>query len=293
MQNLEWYNRNDQRSWPIDETATLLADDGTRLPHNILSDIMLRFPETLGATAFISSVAVSPHIVSVTLQATGDFSPLGTVAVPRPVDIGRHYAIEPADDGVAGWIVFGTGVDEYGTLSMRFSTPAQTAIKAGAARAYRALPVRSIGKLTAGAGLEGVVRLFGGDDIKVYKDSATVDGVLRDVIRIGLADKLGDGHAVLSKYVGSCGQRPESRNCPDAQPIEFINNVAPDCCGNITIEFRGCGDIATPNAGDCGVVVNCDFGLSVACISGDRLPDEDGRLPNEYDDQCSSISISL
>jgi hypothetical protein len=116
---------------------------------------------------------------------------------------------------------------------------------------------------------------------------------------------------VFEAYCGPCAGRPESHTCGDPQPIEQLGGVTPDCCGNISLVFQGCATISDTNLaieidpetslsiGDSpcqGVIIDCNLGLSDACLTPDRLPDEDGRLPNEYDDLCeslSSISISI
>jgi hypothetical protein len=41
----------------------------------------------------------------------------------------------------------------------------------------------------------------------------------------------------------------------------------------------------------CGVIIDCGLGLAEACVTKDRLPAADGRLPNEYDDLCQSVSF--
>jgi hypothetical protein len=116
---------------------------------------------------------------------------------------------------------------------------------------------------------------------------------------------------VFETYAGPCAGRPESYTCGDPQPIENIGGVIPDCCGNITMVFRGCATLSNADLAyeldpetslsigerlTSGVVIDCNLGLSDACLTPDRLPDEDGVLPNEYDDLCeslSSISISV
>jgi hypothetical protein len=50
------------------------------------------------------------------------------------------------------------------------------------------------------------------------------------------------------------------------------------------------GDVvATEDA--CGIIIDCGLGLAEACVTKDRLPDVEGRLPNEYDDLCQSVSF--
>jgi hypothetical protein len=292
--NNHWYNTNETRGYPLDESATLTSDQGERLPANIVSDINLRYPEILGPFAFLASVGISTNLVSVTLQSalnlTGDpgLNPLAVFTLPRDEVIeGRPYPLEAQAPGVGGWIVFGSGIQEE--FTGRFSGPAQALLAPRAARAYRDFPVASLGKLANLEALSGIIRLQGVDPVEIVKDSREIDGIERDVIVIRLfqaGNTTVDGKEVnvFDQFTGPCGSRPESETCGDPAPIEFVNSVAPDCDGNLTVEIRGCAEIGRV-LDQCGIVVDCGLGLSEACLPK-RLPEEDGTLPNEYPDLC-------
>lgn len=294
VRNQSFYDLNESRNYPLDDAAGLLDDTGQRLPHDLLADLNLRFPETLGTRAFLGSLAVTQNIVSVTILGdAGSFSPIGVVSVQRPVNPRAPYAIHPLSPGVSGWIVFGSGIESDQTYNLRFSTSAQSLLLAKTALRLPAVPLSSIGQLATDGGLTGIVKLKGGEDIETAVEERTIEGVLRDVIVVRLKDKLGESSRNLEEiYAGACGQRPESGNCEGLEPIEFINTVSPDCCGNIFVEFRGCADLSAIEDA-CGVVIDCGFGLSGACITPDRLPDSSGKLPNEYADQCDGFSQTL
>lgn len=292
VRNQAWYDLNESRPWPLDDTATLLADDGSQLPHDVIADISLRFPSVLGDRAFVSAVTVGPNIVTVILLGSaGGFTPMASVSIQRPVEPHVHYELEQLYPGVGGWIVFGGGVNDTEVRSWRFSSATQSLLLAQTARKYSSLPVASVGLEGAAARLTGMVRLQGGSDLTTRVEERVIDGVARDAVVIGLKDKQENASTrnLLELYAGDCGKRPESGNCGDPQPIEFINTVAPNCCGNIFLEFRGCGEIYTIE-GECGVVIDCGFGLGDACVTPDRLPDNEGRLPNEYADQCDGLT---
>ena len=287
VRSQNWYDLNEARAWPVDDTATLLSDDGTRLPNDVIADVYLRFPEILGDRAFISTLTVSTRIVTVTFLGSGSgFTPMASISLPRPVEPYRQYELESLYPGVGGWMTFGDGINDLTDRSWRFSSSIQTLLLAQAARRYRPLPVSSVGVEGSDAELSGIVKLLGGNDITTVVEERLIEGVLRDVAVVKLLDKQEESTRNLQElYAGACGQRPESGNCTGPAPIEFVNTVAPDCCGNLSIEFQGCGDLSSIT-GECGVVIDCGFGLAEACVTPDRLPDSTGRLPNEYDDQC-------
>lgn len=291
--NIEWYDLNESRSWPLADQATEIDDSGNRLPHNLIADLNIWFPDTLGTYAYVGSVTVGPNIATITIMGNG--VAIGAVSVVAPIDPYRHYPLQALYPGVAGWVVFGSALNEGVLQSYRFSNPQQSLLIPHVARKYRTPPVTGIGKLGLSSALTGVVRLQGGNDIEIVKEEREIDNVVRDVavIRLRKDDSVTDDTEVLAKYLGPCDTRPESRNCGGEEPIEFINSVAPDCCGNITVEFRGCSDVRFIQNESCSVAVGCEFGLSDACVTQDRLPDEDGRLPNEYADLCIEESVSI
>ena len=61
IRNNHWYNLNEQRDYPVDDTASALSDDGSRLPSSLIADLRLRWPSALGRYAFISAAAVTPR----------------------------------------------------------------------------------------------------------------------------------------------------------------------------------------------------------------------------------------
>lgn len=309
LRNASWYNANSSRSYPIDDIATSVDDAGLQVPNHIVTDLNLRFPSTAGKFAFFSALTSTPGAVSVVIlgAATLDsttLTPLAAVSLVKPIVHGQQYALESLYPGVGGWIVFGSGTDDY-TYSGRFSTPRQSVINARAARSYVVPPVKNIGKQSLATSLTGLVQLKGSGDIEIVgetreipisgtssdpEDSAAT--VTRDVIVIRLRDNTtaGTGRNVFDVYSGPCGGRPESRTCDDPQPIEFISTVGPDCCGNITLEFRGCAGVAEVVGGGSGVVIDCNLGMADACVRQDHLPTADGTLPNEYENLCSDYS---
>ncbi len=300
IRNAHWYSRNEASAYPLDDIATATDHRQQRLPNNVLVDLNLRWPDTWGRYAFISSLTVTPTIVSLTIQTAttldGEtFAPLAVLAIEQPVEQGRQYKLDGQIPGVAGWVVFGRGVLE--PYRGRFAEPRQGVLLARVARPYRALPVTGLRASDAGTALTGVVKLRAEAPLELVKESREIDGVVRDCAVLRLVEDAGtDGviavdvngnpvtaneTSVFRQFSGPCGGRPESGSCGDPQPIEFIDVVGPDCDGVVTLEFRGCADVHQIQ-GVCGVAIDCGLGLSEVCLPP-KWPDSDGRLPSEYD----------
>lgn len=331
VRNQNWYDLNESRPYPVDDTATGLADSGERLPSGLIADLNMRFPEAAGRRAWLGAVTNTAGLVTVTILAAAEnlavasFMPLAVIYATKPLVPRRPYPLQPQYPGVGGWITFGDEVDE--TLWWgKFSAPSQSLLHPATARSYRELPVPDVTVRGSADPLTGIVRLESGNDIEIVKECREIPGyapevdnrcdtlqqALRDVIVFrlrgfepGVAGLPSGEFNVFEKYVGPCGGRPESRNCGDPEPIEYLAGVSPDCCGNITINFTGCAIVSeikeeavVDDMGDvvqvdtaCGFVIDCGLGLSNACVTPDRLPTADGTLPNEYDDLCESVTV--
>jgi len=301
VRNAHWYNQNEGRSYPVDDSASAVADDAARLPPDIITDMNLRWPSTLGNHAFLAAVSNTDALVTVTVQAatspddTTSFTPLAVVSVRKPIVEGRMYPVQPQAPGVGGWIVFGSGIAGR-TYRGRFSTPRQAILTPRAARPYRPLPVTSVQAQNAADKLTGVITLSVTEPLTLAKEERFLSGANRDCIVIRLVD--GEGaegfpvpddatqisgfkpKSVFQQFAGPCSGRPESNTCGCPNPIEFINAVSPDCNGVITVEFAGCAKVADVAGG--GIAVACELGLVDACLPA-QIPSSEGLLPSEYE----------
>lgn len=298
--NPAWLNANETRPYPLADSADLRSVQGDRMPHDIIADINIRYPNDLGEYPYLAAVSVTDQLVSLTIQAatslsdTSSLSPIAALGLAKPLVEGRPYALESQYPGAGGWVVFGSGIQE--NFSGRFLGPQRSLLSPRAARAYRTLPVSSMAKLNALTALTGLVRLSGAAPIEVVKESRTIQGVNRDVVVFRLTQPAEDAvitgeNSIFSEFLGKCSARPESLNCGDPAPIEFINTVRPDCDGNINIEFQGCAQLAEV-LDNYGVLIDCELGLIDACALG-TLAASDGKLRTEYDDECVVNSESL
>lgn len=261
-----WYALNATRPYPLDDSATGTTDDGDAIKGGILVDCHLRFPRTLGRYVFLGGLTVTDRLVTAVFLAaesqttTSGFVPLAAVNLVKPLVEGRHYPVQALVAGVGGFVVFG---DVTESRSFRFATPQQSLLLPRCARAYDPLPIPTLRKLGRDVGLSNLVTLKQGTDIEIVKEEVDIEGVgLRDAIVIRLKDNI-TGTNVLSRYLGPCDSRPESRNC--ARPgIETINDAAPDCDGNLNIVFEELIDGPFESCG--GTTLDASVGLDEACV---------------------------
>lgn len=265
-----WLNRNSSRRYPLDDNATGLGDDGTKIKDDIIADLHLRWPSTAGRYVFLSGLTVTPTLVTAVFQAcdenytVGSFTPLAAVTLAQTVVNGRVYNVEALYPGVGGFIVFEDVTEPF---TARFSTPAQGLLAPRVSRPYTSLPIPSLGKKGRADSLTGLITVIAGTDIEITKQTLQINGNTTDAMVISLARPTIPGQGILSSYIGPCGTRPESNNC-DRLGIERINGVAPDCDGNIEIAFPGMtvGPYASCGINDdAGVTLEQDTGIDEVC----------------------------
>lgn len=265
-------------------SLTFLASDTPALaPGGCLPS--LSSSSSSGSASSISSSSMSsmgPPILACDSKAV--FTPVAAITLLRDeINIYRQHAVESLYPGVGGWVVFGSGVEQP-RFNGRYAGPAQTMLSPRVARPYDPLPIPSMAKQFA-TPLTGLVLIQGGTDVRVFKAAREIWGVTRDVLVITLdTDDL--TRNVLEQYKGPCGGRPESGTC-NKPGVDHINSVIPDCNGNIDIIFVSvCAEVGQHATGSGGFVLDYCLGLQDACNRDDRLP-KDGKLPNEYEDQCN------
>lgn len=278
IRNPNFYNLQSTRRYPLDDRATGTDDAGGRIKDDILVDCHLRWPSTYGQYAYLGGITVTPRLVTVTILAAnsiddpGDFTPLASVTLPQPVNEHVHYPVTALSPGVGGFLVFS---DVSEPFVGRYATPRQSLLAPKVARAYAPLPIPTLRKLGRVDGLEGVVRLLAGTDLEIVKETHEILGLEREALVIRLV-QLNASRNVLQVYRGECDNRPESRTC-NKEGIESINDVSPDCDGNLNILFVGMTDAQVLDPRDdpevtcaqnslaAGVVLDQHVGISQVC----------------------------
>lgn len=293
IRNNHWYNLNEQRNYPIADTASCVSNQGVRLPNDLIQDLRIRWPSSLGQYAYIGAASITEHIVTVLIEVTKtiDNSPdeatlIAAISVPKnELVVGQTLTLRPFADYVGGFITIGSfGGQLY---SGSFSSPLQSGLSPRAARYTRVPPIPSISVDNSASTLSGVVNLTAVAPLKITKETKVIAGVEYDNVLVfslfqetsNLQDTAA-AESVFSTFAGNCGNRIGARTCPDPQPIESINGISPDCDGVLTLEFSGCA-IVGRNTADCGVVVDCSLGLSASCEPPYLPTFEEGLLPIE------------
>lgn len=297
----DWLNKNEQRNYPLHDSASKHDVEDRRLPDTIFADVNLMVPTSAGQFVFISSVSITPALVSATFLAadcdpfdpactpTGSFVPLAVITVARPVAIHRNLSVEALYPGVGGWVAFGRGVEAIDQLTLRFDDPAQTLLLPRAARSYDDLPVNSIGKVGFPTELTGLVTLLGQSGIvNISKQVREIEGIRRDALVIGLNLDV-DAVGTLRRFTGPCGARPEDRTCP-GKALVSLNGVRPDCNGNIGVRFEGFDtDVVGIESGN---IIDLPIGLDDVCAEFDptKFDPEDLCVTDPSSSSVSSTS---
>lgn len=266
IRNLNWYNLQATRRYPLDDTAVGESDEvRENLPNDILVDAHIRYPRTLGTYAYVQGVTVSAGIATVLIGVSASPQAEGTtiaaVSVTQPVTQNINYELKPLHTGVAGWLVFGPGVAT--PFSGRYSTPTQTLISQRCARPYRPLPIPTLGKLGLATALSGEVTILGESPVEVVRNVVEIDDKNVEALIFRLSQNDASlNYNPYSFFLGPCAQRPESGTCPKT-PIETINGVSPDCDGNINISFT---NLVGKSFKDCGGIdVQTTLSLTRVC----------------------------
>lgn len=293
IRNNHWYNLNEQRYYPLDDTASARSDNGDLLPNSLLADMRLCWPKEYGQYAFISAAASTPNLVTVLIEVadTLENSPstsmlIAGITLPKEELINdRTYTLTSFKPGVGGFIVFGADLDQ--TYSGRFSSPSQSLLTPRAARPNRLPQVSTIKVEDNAVALSGLVKLTALAPLQLVKETRVINGVeYPNVVVFRLkeeAQNIGTTaitESVFATFSGLCGKRTGAKTCNDPQPIQFINGVAPDCDGILTLDFQGCAVIGQ-NTKDGGITVDCSLGLSDSCAPGYLPRLSDGKLPSE------------
>lgn len=300
----EWMNANEQRNYPLHTLATRMDKNGKELPNDAIVDGQLWLPRSAGRLAYISSFGLTSKLVTLTILATDDnpfcpisstsaqFVPLAVLSVVRPIVRYKPYQVTPLYPGVGGWFAFGGRCELDEPLTLLFDEPEATILTDRAVRAYNDVPVLSLGKEGSATELTGLVRLKGeAGAVITRKEQRIIGGSVKDVAVIAL-DLTTNGVETLQDLAGTCGHRPQARNCNKA-PIVSINDVLPDDVGNIDIEFEGdavVGDVQE------GMILDYPVSLAEVCppIDPNRLfieppgPTSSSSTPSESSSSVSS-----
>jgi hypothetical protein len=221
---MNWYNENEQRNYPLDDSATCLTDDNVLLPSQIIADLSISAPLNL-LPLYIGNISITDTLIGVTICSSVVTSKgvalLNAAESKASIQPGKAYPLDGFGYNLSGWIVFGN-IQNLFNYNYRFSTPAQSKLIMKAVKVIPALPIEAI-KVNGKAGsLSGVVELVAGNDIVLDADPITKHITVR----------LLNG----SRYASLCQKTTGGCKSP---PIYSINQVFADANGMVTIKFRG------------------------------------------------------
>lgn len=284
--NYSWQAANAARRYPLADDATSVDDAGLPAPLDILTDLHLRFPASLGTVAFVSALTVGPRLLTILIQAAADADsagglvPLASVSILRSdLEPSRVYALTPLADGVGGFASFG---DVQTSYSGRFSTPRQGLLLSRCARAYSPLPIPSLGKVGRRDTLTGLIDLRASGDLEIVYDVREIAGESRQCVVFRLQGSSVE-NSVFRQYAGPCGDRPESDTC-EFPPLRSFGGATPDCDGNVEVAFLG---MLEADVLDCAGL-HADHGTGILCVCP---PSQVLRFCST--DPCGSSSLAL
>lgn len=281
--NANWLASNLVRKYPLDSLASCIDDEGNYFPDEIITDIQIAYPYTLGDVCYISAATITANIVSIAISVgTTPIAALCTSFNDYFARSGFYYTLEPLYDGVNGLIALGCDKTSV-TGSWTFTNPNNSRILPTCCTPYVVPNVLSLSRPDDSTPLNGNILLTSGGDIKLSVDKITIDGVSTKVIFIGL-DLSVDPQDVLKKYITSCEVATSMNSC--AMPyIESIGGAIPDCSGNVRIIAGDSGHM-TVTTEDGIIKINTDIKLDEICagpnLSTDADEDDDSKNKCPY-----------
>lgn len=271
--NSNWFAGNLVRKYPLDSMASCIDDTGRYLLDDIITDINISYPRSLGDYCHVSAVNVTKNLVSV-LISVGTM-PIAACCVSRPTDIDRYYTLDALYAGVAGVIAF--GLDSIDTVGKwKFTNGENSRILPTCCTVYDPPTVLSLCRTNDASPMTGDILFTANNDIELATHKVLVDNKYVNAIFIGLKlDK-----DVLKKYITPCEIVTEADTCA-RRYVSVFGGAEPYCDGNIRIVSRR--ETIQINPLIDGVLV-----LSTSLT----LEDMCGKRPRKYEDESDSSSSS-
>jgi len=290
----QFYNQNQNRKYPFHDGASLMDTSGQLLPDGLIVDLSITADSSYGQELYVSALTIIGGVVSVIVSAASSGLPLALARLDTNSQLlylnykkTSQIPLTPLVSGVSGVIILGEALASITSGNYAFA-PQASAISPRCVYSIAVPGGQRLGVYQAGYDWAGNISLAAAGDIEIVFENRTLGG--REVRAVVF--RLKGSAQTLAAYAASLG-RPEARSCDGLQPIESINNVQPDCCGRVFIEFRGCA-VPTPIVNHCGVVLECALTLTDICgarndfsdIPQIDLCDADGNLAvNPSDNQ--------
>lgn len=243
--NIEWFNKNEQRNYPLELNAGRVGVDGNRLPNNILVDAHIWFPGESSDRLFVSSCVITANLLTLTFAIdNAEQTPVAAINISKDTVLYRNIRVKEFLSGTTGWIAVGVGLTSAAKGSWRFTSPSETLLMKRCATGVDADNyVSDIRRAGRSMGLRDLVKISSGtsDLLKIFPAKRTIGGIERNCLVFALnLDESGDG--LLADYIGPCDKRPDSNNC--LRPIvRYLNTIEPDCAGTAYLDFSEIGSV--------------------------------------------------
>lgn len=220
---IQFENANEGRSYPFEDSSVLEADGGLVLPDGVVVDMHLVVPR--GASARLSSVYISPYMVSLCVAVDGSRQAALSCVVKasefRPYVPYRLEKLTGCED-VGGVVTFGQIDFQSSAGSYRFSS-SQVRIAECAVSRYTPAGLRKIVDPRTGESVSG--------DVQIGFSAYVQAERLQDGVELSLSEGAND------MLLPACS-RSESGNPCVATPVASINGVRPDDRKRIVIWFH-------------------------------------------------------
>jgi hypothetical protein len=217
-----WYNENEGRAYPLREGSARVDVLGRPLPDDIIADASIVVPNELEDDVFLTTVSLSPLLVTLVIGTQTQGLLVGTY--PKPLDLYKPLPLDPITDDVSGFVVLGHGSEAYQGI-YSFSDPVATPFAVKALHTFDALPIPFFGKLGAPAQIRGVIEIQVNDNVQVRYDDGT------NTVYFSLTESVRDS------FVGPCARGDSISGC-GVPPVRTINGVTADADGTIILEVE-------------------------------------------------------
>lgn len=299
---VSWLESNVNRKYPLRDSATCKAANGTRIPNGFLADLHVAMPDDLGAVAFLGSASASPSVLSLTILAapadpcfrlfllaseddyvllTEDGEALeledeGTIYdeenPPPLVPIAAltvKLPIRPYRHYDLSPLAPGCGGwAAFGPAAGRtrfsclFQYPDQSALLDRTVFRYPRPGLTGVGPEGPTPLLTGLVRLRGDPGKVLVTGGQAVIGGVTRTVAFVSLDPSAGGRQVVMRRFAGDCGGRPSTKTCDPPAAASLASVTPDAAGNVNLEFRGRFEAGSLPT---GMVVDSHMGLGAVC----------------------------
>ena len=217
---MTWFDDNQTRAWP------LVGDDDYAIAHDVLVDVMVHAPDSLGGQAAVTSISVTGLVVSVVISIDG--TPAGYVTVPNTPDlVHAPQELQPIASGISGTVTFGDGV-----LERRLRVDGTYDLVDEALISFP-VDLSTPTAVLRGTDLFGRVALEAGEGITITAEELRVRKEDLSIVTTTVAAIALDAESRLVP-INPCEVSAEAGDLPTT-PVREINGVPPDGAGDIDL----------------------------------------------------------